>query len=107
MEGESVTLQWTYSDAFSRIDFTRVVNQVVVPVAVLTTSTTFVSPDYVSRLTANATGTNATITFSNISRADSDTYSFKVENSQFQSDTEAVQIVVQCKWKVIFYSNFR
>ena len=94
-----MTLQWTYDlgGAFSRIDFTRLVNQVALPVAVLTSSTSFVSSDFESRLTVNATETNATITFSNISRVDSDTYNFKVENDLVRSVTVAVQIVVQCK----------
>ena len=99
-EGESVTLQWTYHSvgrAFSRIDFTRVVNQIAVIVAVVTSSTTIVRSEYASRLTVNATETNETITFSNITRADSDLYNFKIEYSLLESATKAVEIVIQCK----------
>ena len=98
MEGESVSLQWTYDfggSAFSRVEFTRIVNHVTI--VMVDSSTAFIRSEYRSRLKVNATETSTTITFGAITKADSNTYAFKVENELFESDSDVVEIIFQCK----------
>ena len=99
VEGESVTLEWTYNtggSAFFQAEFdTQGVSFIVdrfrqEPVAI--------NSEYVGRVTANITETNASITFLAVNRKDSGTYDFTVQNENRDSSTRTLDIEVQCEW---------
>ena len=98
MEGESVTLKWTYNiggGGFRLAEFdTQGVTFLVErfrqePVAI--------NLAFVGRVTANITATNASITFLAVTRNDSGTYTFKIENEQRRGVERALDIDVQCE----------
>lgn len=99
MEGESVTLEWTYNagrSAFRRAEFATQGVPFIVdqfrqePVAI--------NPTYVGQVTANATETNTFITFLAVNRSDSRTI---VHNENRLTDGRALDIEVHCKWDLI------
>ena len=98
VEGESVTLEWTYDiggSAFRQAEFDTAGVSFVVdrlrqePVAI--------NSAFVGRVTANITETNASITFLAVNRSDSRTYDFIVENENRLTDYRALDIKVQCE----------
>ena len=98
VEGESVTLEWTYDlggSAFRQAEFDTAGVSFVVdrfrqePVAI--------NSAFVGRVTANITETNASITFLAVSRSDSKSYEFTVENENRESDVRTLDIEVQCE----------
>ena len=106
VEGESVTLEWTYDiggSGFFQAEFTTQGVPFIVdrfrqdPVAI--------NSKFVGRLTANITETNASITFLAVNRSDSRTYDFRVQNENRESDTRALDIEVQCEWTDMHLNN--
>ena len=98
VEGESVTLEWTYDlggSAFRQAEFDTAEVSFVVdrfrqePVAI--------NSAFVGRVTANITETNASITFLAVNRSDSRTYDFIVQNENRLTDYRALDIEVQCE----------
>ena len=93
VEGESVTLEWTYNtggSAFFLAEFdTQGVSFIVEPVAI--------NSEYVGRVTANVTETNASITFLAVNRKDSGTYDFTVQNENRYGSMRTLDIEVQCE----------
>ena len=98
VEGESVTLEWTYDiggGGFFQAEFTTQGVPFIVdqfrqdPVAI--------NSKFVERVTAKITETNASITFLAVNRSDSRTYDFMVQNENRESDTRALDIEVQCE----------
>ena len=98
VEGESVTLEWTYDlggSAFRQAEFDTAGVSFVVdrlrqePVAI--------NSAFVGRVTANITETNASITFLAVNRSDSRTYDFIVQNENRLTDYRALDIEVQCE----------
>ena len=98
MEGESVTLEWTYDlggSAFRQAEFDTAGVSFVVdrfrqePVAI--------NSAFVGRVTANITETNASITFLAVNRGDSKSYEFTVVNEDRDSDAKTLDIEVQCE----------
>ena len=98
VEGESVTLEWTYNiggGGFRQAEFdTQGVSFIVDrlrrgPVAI--------NSEYVGRVTANLTETNASITFLAVNRSDSKSYEFTVQNENRDSSTRTLDIEVQCE----------
>ena len=98
VEGESVTLEWTYNiggGGFRQAEFvTQGVSFIVdrfrqEPVVIISA--------YVGRVTANITETNASITFLAVNRKDSGTYDFIVYNENRLTDDRALEIEVQCE----------
>ena len=101
VEGESVTLKWTYDlggSPFDSIDFRVILpNPERIVRGRSSSDITIPNPEYQSRLTVNVSETNTTITFDAINRGDSKTYSFEVDNSAGLNDVKNVEIIVQCK----------
>ena len=98
MEGESVTLKWTYNiggGGFREAEFdTQGVTFVLdrfrqEPIAI--------NSAFAGRVTANITETNASITFLSVNRNDSGTYNFKIENEDRKGVERALVIDVQCE----------
>ena len=98
VEGESVTLEWTYDlggSAFRQAEFDTAGVSFVVdrfrqePVEI--------NSAFVGRVTANITETNASITFLAVSRSDSKSYEFTVQNENRESDVRTLDIEVQCE----------
>ena len=98
VEGESVTLEWTYDlggSAFRQAQFDTAGVSFVVdrlrqePVAI--------NSAFVGRVTANITETNASITFLAVNRGDSKSYEFTVANEDRDSDAKTLDIEVQCE----------
>ena len=105
MEGESVTLEWRYDlggSAFDRIDFS-ILSPDPGRIVLGRSSSDILITDavYNSRLTVNVSDTNTTITFNAINRGDSKTYSFEVDTIAGRTDVKVVEIIVQCKLKII------
>ena len=98
VEGESVTLEWTYEaggSAFRQAEF--VTQGVPFIVDRFRQDPVAVNSKFVGRVTANITETNASITFLAVNRSDSRTYDFRVQNENRESDTRALDIEVQCE----------
>ena len=109
VEGESVTLEWTYNaggSAFFRAELdvqgvSFVVDRFAQPPVAINSA-------YVGRVTANITETNASITFLAVNRSDSNSYEFTVENQDRDSAVRRLDIEVQCECttciRIIFLS---
>ena len=98
VEGESVTLEWTYNTGGSAFQEAELRSQ---GFAVIVTKTagasTIIVPAFYGRLTANITETNASITFLAVNRSDSRTYDFVVVNQAFRTALQQFTMDVQCK----------
>ena len=105
MEGERVTLEWTYDlggSAFDRLTFNILApNPGRIVLGRSSLDILITDAAYNSRLTVNVSDTNTTITFDAINRGDSKTYSFEVDNIAGQGDLKVMEIIVQCKFKII------
>ena len=102
MEGESVTLEWTYEaggSAFRQAEFAT--QGVPFVVDQFRQEAIAVGPAFVDRVTANITDTNASITFLVVNRNDSRTYDFVVHNENRLTDDRALDMEVQCEWNFI------
>ena len=98
VEGESVTLEWTYNTGGSSFQEAEFETQGFAFVVKTTTGpSTIIFPAFRGRLTANITETNASITFLAVNRSDSRTYDFVVFNQDFNSALQQVTLDVQCK----------
>lgn len=100
MEGESVTLEWTYEvggNAFRQAEF--ITQGVTFIVDQFRQEAIAIGPAFVGRVTANITETNASIKFLAVNRSDSRTYDFIVHNENRQTDDRALDIEVQCECK--------
>ena len=105
VEGESVTLEWTYNtggSAFQEIDFRSQGFPFIVRKRA--GAPTIILPAFDGRLTANITETNASITFLAVNRSDSRTYDFVVLNQDFRIALQLVTMDVQCKSIFFKYS---
>ena len=99
VEGESITLEWTYDvggSAFRQAELdTQGVSFVVDrlrqgPVAI--------NPAFVGRVTANISETYASITFLAVYRNDSKSYEFTVQNENRDSAAGTLDIEVHCEY---------
>ena len=98
VEGESVTLEWTYEaggSAFRQAEF--VTQGVPFIVDQFRQEAIAIGPAFVGRVTANITATNASITFLAVNRSDSRTYDFIVHNENRLIDDRALDMEVQCE----------
>ena len=104
VEGESVTLEWTYNTGGSSFQEAEFETQGFAFVVRTTTGpSTIIVPAFRGRLTANITETNASITFLAVNRSDSRTYDFVVFNQDFNFALQQVTLDVQCKSTFFFY----
>ena len=98
MEGESVTLKWTYNiggGGFREAEFDT--QGVTFVVDRFRQEAVVINLAFVGRVTANITETNASITFLAVNRNDSGTYTFKIENEDRRGVERALVIDVQCE----------
>ena len=103
VEGENVTLDWTYNtggSAFQEAEFESRGFPFIVKKT--TGASAIIFPAFVGRLTANITETNASITFLAVSRSDSRVYEFVVFNKNFGTALDDVTMDVQCKSTFFF-----
>ena len=98
VEDERVTLEWTYNiggGGFRQAEF--VTQGVTFVVDRFRQESVAINSAYVGRVTANITETNASITFLAVSRSDSKSYEFTVQNENRESDVRTLDIEVQCE----------
>ena len=98
VEGERVTLKWTYNtggSAFQEVDLRSLGFAFIVRKTV--GGSTIIPPPFDGRLTANITETNASITFLAVNRSDSRTYDFVVVNQAFRTALQPFTMDVQRK----------
>ena len=98
VEGESVTLEWTYNiggGGFRQAEF--VTQGVSFIVDQFRQEAIAIGPAFVGRVTANITETNTSIKFLAVNRSDSRTYDFIVHNEYRQTDDRALDIEVLCE----------
>ena len=98
VEGENVTLQWTYNTGGSAFQEGELGSQGF-PFIVRKTSgaTINIISDFAGRLIADITETNASITFLAVIRGDDRVYDFSVFNQANQFTLEQFTMDVQCK----------
>ena len=99
VEGESVTLEWTYNtggSAFKEVDFRSSGFLFIVKKTAEESSPNIIGA-FVGRLTANITETNASITFVAVNRGDSRIYDFFLSNQGNQFALQQFTMDVQCK----------
>ena len=94
-EGQPLKLEWTFSvqGAFRRAELE--LSGASVSFVEITPSSIFIDSAFRSRLTANVTGRNATITFLSVNRTDSANYVFKVFGSP-GSVSVPLKVIVEC-----------
>lgn len=98
MEGESVTLKWTYNIGGGGLREAEFDTQgVAFVVDRFRQEPVAINSAFVGRVTAKITETNASITFLAINRNDSGTYAFKIENEDRRGVERALDIDVQCE----------
>ena len=85
VEGESLTLTWTYNlngYSFELMQFTSQGLGISYIVRKLLTQDPNIDVSYTGRITANVTDTFSSITFLVVNRTDSRTYTFDIQTSQ-------------------------
>ena len=98
VEGESVTLEWTYNTGGSAFQEAELRSQGFAFIVTKTAgASTIIPPPFDGRLTANIMETNASITFLALNRSDSRTYDFVVINQAFRTAWQQFTMDVQCK----------
>ena len=98
VEGERVTLEWTYNTGGSAFQEAELRSQAFAFIVTKTAgASTIIPPPFDGRLTANITETNASITFLAVNRSDSRTYDFVVVNQAFRTALQQFTMDVQCK----------
>lgn len=98
VEGESVTLEWTYNtggSAFQEVEFGSQGFPFIVKKT--TGASAIIFPAFVGRLTANITETNASITFLAVNRSDTRVYDFFLINQGNRFALQLFTMDVQCK----------
>lgn len=101
LEGQSVTLEWTFSVVTTvlRVELTDSKSRVAV-VDAMPQSAGNVRGIFSGRGTASTTETNATIRLFSLTRTDTDNYVFAVLENDGSFAEAPFQIIVQCKYKL-------
>ena len=98
MEGESVTLEWTYN--LQGVDLNLVIFSIqggTLIVQKFQTNAPLVSTIFRGQIAQNITESFASIKFLSINRTDSKTYALTVTNINGDQDVATAEIQVQCK----------
>ena len=106
VEGDSVTLEWTYNiggGGFRQAEF--VTQGVAFVVDRFRQESVAIGEGFEGRVTANITETNASITFLAVNRSDSRTYDFIVHNENRQTDSRALDIEVHSECTYMHLNN--
>ena len=106
VEGDSVTLEWTYNiggGGFRQAEF--VTQGVPFVVDRFRQESVAIGEGFEGRVTANITETNASITFLAVNRSDSRTYDFIVHNENRQTDSRALDIEVHSECTYMHLNN--
>lgn len=108
MEGESVTLEWTYNlqgEDLDLIIFSTQSGELIV--RKVQTNAPRVSAIFSGQIEVNATESFASIKFLSINRTHSKTYTLTVSNTKLEQDVDQVEIQVQCKLcMIVNYYNY-
>ena len=99
VDGESLTLQWTYSfgeSSFRQAFFSTEGFPFIVEKS-KTDNSEFIDAAFQGRITANITETTTSITFLAVNSGDSRTYGFQVVGENRLLSTKSVEIEVQSK----------
>ena len=98
VEGESVTLEWTYN--LHGVDFTQMVFSIQGGAFVIQkfqTNAPFITAIFRCRVENNITERFASIKFLSMNRTDSRTYTLSVVNANGEQTVDTVEIQVLCK----------
>ena len=99
MEGETVTLEWTYN--LHGVAFYQMMFAIQGGAFVVTktrSDAAFISSGFRGRITENITESFASVKFLSINRTDSNTYVMTVTNDDGVEEPVTVEIQVQCKF---------
>ena len=101
MEGNNITLEWSYnfgSESFRQLIFGNIhVSLIVEKFAI--DKVPYIAPAFSGRLLANVTDTYTSITFLGVNRTDSTSYTLTIISSSRESTDSKVEISVACKYK--------
>ena len=103
MEGETVTLEWTYilhGQGFFQLRFSIQGGQFLV--AKSGGSAAVIPSGFRGRITGNITESFASVKFLSINRTDSNIYTMQVSNLNGDETAVTVEIQVQCKLQMGF-----
>ena len=100
LEGEPLTLEWTFgvSRTFLRVELGVSGSRIALVEA--SPGLSSIRGIFRGRVTASSTETNATITFLSLNRTDSASYVFAVLDTAGFSADAPLQLIVHCKYKL-------
>ena len=100
VEGQSLTLEWTYNIHGSLFILTEFAPQgeSLILQKVIGVENISIDDSFKDRVTANISDSFALITFQTVNRSDDKTYDFKVQNSPGGQTVRPLKIIVQCKY---------
>ena len=98
MEGESVTLEWTYNLHGVAFFQMRLSFQGGTVISKTQGGAAFISSRFRGRITENITESFASVKFLSINRTDSNTYVLKVLNDDGLEERVTLELQVQCKF---------
>lgn len=100
LEGQSLTLEWTFSVANTFLRVQLGLSGSPLPLVEASPgSSSFIGRVFRGRVTASSTETNATITFSSVNRTDTASYVFSIIDTDGDFASAPLQLIVQCKYK--------
>ena len=102
MEGDNITLEWTYSfrtGSFRQLLFIRNVGILDIVDKFAGSNPPLIYAAYKGRLLVNVTDKYASITFLEVKRTDSTGYTLKIINYNGVKKVSQVDISVQCKYE--------
>ena len=101
LEGEPLTLEWSFTVAKTLLRVQLGLNGAFLPLLeAYSDSSIVLRGTFRGRVSVNRTETNATITFSSVDRTDTANYVFAVVDTDGGSGSAPLQLIVQCKYKL-------
>ena len=102
LEGTTVILEWTYNLSSGSFRQMSLSSPSVSPIVLqfLQDPLQF-APGFDGRFSANVTDTLSSITFLSVTRTDSSSYTFTIQSSGGFSNSDPVELIVQCKYNVL------
>lgn len=101
MEGEPLKLEWRFSVAKTLLRVQLGFSGSSVPfIEASPGSPSAILEEFLGRVWASSSQTNATITFSSVNRTDTASYVFAVINTDRDFAVAPLQLIVQCKYKL-------
>ena len=101
LEGQPLTLKWSFRVAKTLQRVQLGLDGASLPLVEAYSGSSIITRGaFRGRVTASGTETNATITFSAVNRIDTASYVFAVVDTDGDSATASLQLIVQCKYKL-------